>query len=288
MAGLKRQTLDNWIADALIDGDKDGAIVMLSLVHHAGSKQVEVHSVPFKTTKKWTARELAQLFQSKADGYAQDLSGAQMFSLLAFYGESAEPQARHPFQVIGEPDISANMTSEPPTKEGVTSQSMRHLEFAHREMYGMMKHLVDSLTQTNSTQAARLREQEQELHESYKVLRELMLGRLTEDHQQKLAEMKAERENALWDKALEYGPLLLDAITGGKLLPTSKKDSILIDTIVSKLPGDKLREIVGMLPPEAAAPLASRLAEAHQAAQLAAQSAEKALSSAPSEDAGGE
>lgn len=290
MAGIgKRITLEQWIDEALIDGDKDGAISAMTLMHLLGSKSQEVHGVRFGTQRKWTGKELAQLFQSKADGCAQDLPGAQYFELLAFYAERQEPQARHKFQVIGEPDIP-NLISEKPDAQGVMTQSMKHLEFQHRELYMMTRHLVDALVETNKTQADRLREQEKELHESMLAMRQLALGRLTEEHEFRMKEKKVERDNAMMSKLMEYAPLILDGITGGKLLPQAKKDSMLIDQICRTVPPEKLMDLVSAVPPELAAALIARLEQAQLQNSAAEESAETALAlrKDPADDAAGD
>jgi hypothetical protein len=254
-----------------------------------GSKTQEVHGVRFTTAKKWTGKELAQLFQSKADGTAQDMPGAQYFELLAFYADRGEPQARHRFQVIGEPDVP-NLISERPDAQGVMTQSMKHLEFEHREMYMMTRHLVDALVATNQSQAERLRTQEQELHQAMLAMRQLALGRLTEEHEFKMKEKKAERDNAMMSKLFEYAPLILDSITGGKLLPQTKKDSMLIDTICRTVPPEKLMELVSSVPPELAAALIARLEQAQLQNSAAEESAETALTlhKNPADDAAGD
>lgn len=290
MAALgKRITLSQWIDEAMIDGDKDGAITGMTLVHLLGSKQVEVHGVRFNAQKKWTANELAQLFQGKANGTAQDMPGAQYFELMAFYEGSNEPQARHRFQVIGEPD-TPNLISEKPDAQGVLTQSMKHLEFEHREMYQMTRHLVDALVETNKSQAERLREQEKELHAAMTQMRSLVLGRLTEEHEFRMKEKKVERDNAMWEKLMAYAPLLLDTLTGGKLIPQDKKDSMLIDNICRSVPPEKLMELVSSVPPELAAALVARLEQAQLANNAAEASAETALAlrKDPMDDAAGD
>lgn len=290
MAGIaRRQTLEQWIDEALIDGEKEGTCCAMSLVHHTGSKENEIHGIRFNGQKQWSAKELGSLFQQKANSFAQDLpGGAQLFSILAMYGESPEPQARHPFQVVPETNFEG-LTSEGPTEKGVLTQSMRHLEFQHREMYVMVRHLTDTLSESNADLRSNNKELNQELRHSYAALRELMLGRLTEEHKFRMEEKKADRENEMWNKILEYGPLLLDSIAGGKLLPASKKDTMLIDAIVRTVPKEKLIELVTSMPAEVSGPLIARLEEAHKANVLAEEAATKALSAGnPEDDAGGD
>jgi hypothetical protein len=285
----RRQTLEQWIDEALIDGEKDGTCCAMSLVHHTGSKENEVFGVRFNGAKQWTARELAGVFQGKADAFAQDLpGGAQLFSLLAMYGESPEPQARHPFQVIPETNFEG-LVSEGPSEKGCLTQSMRHLEFQHREMNVMLRHLTDTLADSNKEQREYIKELSQENRFANQALREMALGRLTEEHKFRMEEKKADRENEMWEKLLEYGPLLLDSIAGGKLLPVSKKDTMLIDAIVRTVPKEKLIELVTSMPAEAAGPLVARLEEAHKANVLAEEAATKALEAGnPEDDAGGD
>lgn len=289
MASLRRQTLDQWINDALIDGDKEGACTAISLVHHNGSKENEVHSIRFTSDKKYTAQELAKTFQSRADGYAQDLPGsAQMFSLYAFYDGRTEPQARHPFKVELTTEFEG-LGSENPTDKGVIAQSMRHLESEHKENSIMTRHLVDALVETTREQRGIIEDQNKELRNAYSGLRELMLGRLTEEHKFKIEEAKAVQQQQLWDKLMEYGPLLLNSIVGGKLIPAPKNDSLLLDAVVRTVPKEKLVELAGYIPPELAAPLLSRLEELMKANELAASNAEKALVKGnPIDEAGGD
>jgi hypothetical protein len=288
MATLRRQTLDQWIGDALIDGDKDGACVAMSLIHHHGSKESEIHAVRFTSDKKWVPKDLALLFQKKADGYAQDLPGStQMFSLVAFYGDSPEPQAKHPFKVQTETEFES-LGTEAPSEKGVMTQSMRHLESLHRENNIMTRHLVDALVETNKEQRDIIRDQNVEMRQTYTVLRELMLGRLTEEHKFKMEEAKAIQQQQLWEKLLEFGPLLLNSIVGGKLIPASKTDSMLLDAVVRTVPREKLAELAQYIPSELAAPLLSRLEELARAAELAESNASKALVKVnPNADAGG-
>jgi hypothetical protein len=153
----------------------------------------------------------------------------------------------------------------------------------------MLRHLTDTLADSNKEQREYIKELSQENRFANQALREMALGRLTEEHKFRMEEKKADRENEMWEKLLEYGPLLLDSIAGGKLLPVSKKDTMLIDAIVRTVPKEKLIELVTSMPAEAAGPLVARLEEAYKANVLAEEAATKALEAGnPEDDAGGD
>lgn len=84
MASRKRLTLDAWIHDALNDDKDNRKCSQISLVHMIGQTPKELHSVKFGSKAPAKAEDLAVMFRQRAEGYAQDLSGTQMFQLLAF------------------------------------------------------------------------------------------------------------------------------------------------------------------------------------------------------------
>src|SRR5271157_2018713 len=151
----KRITIEQWITEALSDGDKGKPCSALSLVHIKGVGQEEVH------TKQFTApvqpKQLAEFFIDRATGFAQDLSGLQTFRLLAFYG-SAEPQAALPFTVAdgeltggGESPFAKNE----PTQVGLLGQLMKHNE----QVMGAMLDLTKSLAVQSIAHEAEMRKE---------------------------------------------------------------------------------------------------------------------------------
>ena len=288
MATLKRQTLDGWIAEAMTDGDKNGLIAQMMLVHVVGSKETEIHAIRFGTGKQWNPKELAELFQAKADAFAQDLPGAQIFSLLACYGDEPRPQARHPFQVIGEPDFHG-LTSESPDAKGAVQQTMRHLEARDREVNNMIRSVFENSTQTIDYLSRENRELRDENAKANQALREMVLGRFTEEHKFRMEEEKQKQTAELVNKAIEFAPLLLNTIAGKEVIPQSKVDSVLLTTLARSLPNEVLGEIMSKLPKEVAGAFASRIEESRQADALAEKTAEKALTAGmkPEDDAEG-
>src|SRR5580692_8440731 len=143
--GRKHVTLEQWIREAMTDEDKEQPCSAFSLMHMSpnGNATKEVHSVQL-AGKAWEAPKLAIFFQSKAEGYAQDLGGIHTFLLHAFYGEP-EPRATHPFKIIdGELSSggASQYTAESPDAKGLVQQLMRHLETTQRNHTMFMQEIL--------------------------------------------------------------------------------------------------------------------------------------------------
>jgi hypothetical protein len=273
----KRQSLEEWIDEAISDGEKPGACTELKLMHMAGSGQNELHTIRFSGARKWTPKELAEAFDSRARFFGQDLPGAQTYCLMAFYETCNEPLARHPFVISATQADFNGLTTEPPTDKGVIQQSMRHLEVQQAEANRMVRFAAESLTQTNETLMNRLKEQEQEIMDANRMLRTMVLGELTEKHKFDMERGKAERNDAMLNKLVEYAPLLLNTITGREVIPQSKADSILIDALAKSATPQTVELLMKSLPQEAQGLFLTRMQEFAEARQRADELAAKAL-----------
>lgn len=287
----KRQSLDGWITEALIDGDREGQCKAFSLVHVtvSGSER-ELHAIRFNGSKQWTGSELALVFRGKAESYAQDLPGTQTFCLLAFYDGDAEP-ARHPFTISGEPDPNGTgLTTEAPTPQGVLAMSMRHVEFMYRTNDSAQRRVTDTLQESNRILAAENRTLQKELQQAYAMTRELVLGRLTEEHKFKLEQIQAEQKANDRQLLFNIVPPLINNVVGREVFPQSTADTALIEMIAKSLDRNTLEKIATLLPPEVLAPLMGRFEQVLQAASIAQDQAHQALAENnvnPEDDAAG-
>lgn len=285
----KRQTLEEWIDEAMTDGEKPGACTEIKLMHMVGTGQNELHTIRFSGTRKWTPKELAEAFDARARFFGQDLPGAQTYCLMAFYDGCNEPLARHPFVVSAMQADFNGLTTEAPTDKGVVQQSMRHLEVQQSEANRMVRFAAESLTNLNEMLMARVKDQEREITDANRNLRQMVLGEITERHKFKMEEEKSAREEMLIAKLVDFAPLLLNTITGKEVIPVSKADTILIDTLARSATPETVELLMKTLPAEVQGIFMARMQELAQARQEAEESAAKALTAGMSgeDDAAG-
>lgn len=259
---MAAQTLDQWIAEATSDTEKDGSLTMLSLMHAKGIGESEIHSVKLGTGKKWTAIELGRLFKGKAENYSQELSGVQTFFLLAFYANRTEPQGRKPFRVNGQTDVLESMGgTEGPTSTGLTQQAMRHMEtvlqIATKQTamaFEAQQSMLSSLSQSN-------KQLQGEVRDASEILMKLMLDRANQQHEHRLKELVYERESQERRGLLQLAPSLINTITGRDVFPQETTDTVLLDQIAENLTPEAVQALInsGIIPPKLLGLLSARM-----------------------------
>lgn len=260
MAFRRKQSLSDWIQEALTDPDKSGKCTAMSLCHMVGETQHELHSVTFGSTP-WEPSKLASLFQGKAESFSQDLPGAQTFVLLAMYEGSSEPQAKHPIMIAGNSDFDGLLT-EGPHEKGLLQQMMRHNEaivgaaFLHnRVLFEQSAKMLETLGEQNH----RLMN---ENHEAIGAIKELLMAEATKAHEYKMTEIKEQRSTQERNKLLGMAPALLNTILGKEVFPQESADSAIMDTLAENLTQEEIMTLSRTLRPEIWGPLAARLGTA--------------------------
>lgn len=252
----KRVTIEQWIVEALSDGDKGGPCTTLSLVFvkAAGSSE-EIHSKSLSGATH-QPRQLAELFMNKATGYAQDLPGISTFKMLAFYAGRDQPQASFPFTVAdGEMTTGGNsaFAKHEPTNQGLLAQMMKHTE----EMARMVIDICKTTTVQALTREEALRK---ENHEATLVVRDVIMNMAKDQHNARMEELKFSRESKereLLGKAL---PTIINQLTGREMMPQSHADTELIDALAMSIQPEHMKMLIasGILPADKAAMLAAR------------------------------
>lgn len=255
---MARQTLDQWVREALIDPDKDGKCTSMSLVHMQGQNEKELHTVRFGP-KPWDPKELASLFRGKAESYASDITGVQTFNLLAFYDNRNEPQARKPFIIHGENDYGG-LATEPPTKEGQTMQGMRHMEAVIQLAFRQTAMLFESSNQTIKSLVEQNAQLMRENRDGFDIVKELMIKQIEGDHKHRMEQLQYERSTRERAKWLGMAPALVNTLTGKPIFPQGNEDTALIESVVDSLDEDAIQKLATIIKPEVWAPLASRMA----------------------------
>lgn len=258
---MAKQTLDQWIRDALVDPDKEGRCTSMALVHISGpnAAEKEIHTIRFGP-KPHEPRELAALFRGKAESYAAETTGVQTFCVLAFYDNRSEPQARKPLMVHGENDYGG-LATEPPTKEGQTMQGMRHMEAVIQLAFRQTQMLFDASNQTTKALLDQNRQLMQENRDSFEIVKELMIKQIEGQHQHEMQALQYQRTSAERAKWIGMAPALVNSLTGKNIFPQNAGDTALIETMMDSLDEQTIQQLSTLIKPEVWAPLAARMAE---------------------------
>ena len=238
----RRITLEQWIAETLADADKGKPCSALSLVHArsmgTGTEEVHTKEIVGATV---SSKQLAAFFENKACAYAQDLTGVQVFRLLAFYGAN-EPQATHTFTVF-EGAITAGeqapWSKHEPTQTGLLAQLMKHNENVMGNYTQVVQGMMGMLM-------SRDLEHQKEKMEMNVIMRDVLLNLRKEDHAMALEQKKFARETEerlMFAKAL---PSLMNYVAGRDVIPENHADSQLIEAIALKIEPKQLQMLSQM------------------------------------------
>jgi hypothetical protein len=259
-------TLDQWIASAMTDSDKEAVCTNLVCVYNkpAGGTK-EVHTVSLKG-KTHDPTALGKLFQGKAEAFAQDLGGIQSFEMQAFYGKT-EPQATHTFTVVdGEVQREGRNRAlrESPSGEGLTAQAMRHAEKAYELLNTLVQQSAVMSVQRETSLAQRIDQLQNEVNDAYQLVREMLLAKVKDQHELFMKQAEYERTTIERRRLLDQLPALVNTASGREVFPQSTADSALIDALAERVSPDMIAGLAssGLIPPELAGPLQNRLAQA--------------------------
>ncbi len=257
----KRQTLENWIAEALAEANNVSETVSaISLVHMRGAGEVELHTTRFGG-KAWSAKDLAEMFQGRADSYAQDLPGVQTFCLYVFYEKSAnEIRARHPFTANGVTDYGGLMT-EGPDDRGMRQQGMRLTEAIVVNTFRQISTVFQASQSTVEMQGREIRELRAENREMFIMVKDMLVERDRNEHDRQMKQLEFTRATEERKRWLAFVPPLVNQVLGREVFPQNTEDTALVEGIaeeLSKRPEDMMK-LAAVIPPSMMGPLAGRL-----------------------------
>ena len=285
---MARQTIEQWIHEALTDPDKQKPCSAIALVHRQGVRELELHTTKLGD-RVWDPRALAKMLQSKAENYAAELPGVQTFNLLAFYGGDAQWEAIKPFNVNGAEEYPG-MATELPTKDGFLQQAMRHTEAMTQmclrqmaAMTGQISTMFEQVTRENMS----LRKENQE---AVLIVRDAIM-KMSESREEsemkRLQFARASDERRQW---LAFGPALINSLLGREVFPQNNADTALLEAITNSLTEDDMQKLAmsGIIKPHLLGPLTQRMSKILESKRLAAEAATDAISQVdPELDASG-
>lgn len=259
MVQRNKQSLESWIHEVLHEVRDEKMCSGMALVHIVGqAAEKEIHAIKMGSGKQWTAKELAEIFDHKATTFAQDLVGVQLFTLHVCYGDNTTPQASLPFRKNGDHAYEGIGVTEAPSPQGLVQQSMRHTEAMVQMAMTALSNantLLMNHAQQCSAENIALRK---ENFDAWVVVKQIVTKDRTEKHALKMEQIRAERNSALMQKWMSFGPALVNSILGVEVFPQGTEDTALVETIISSLKPDQMQKLAGALPPHLFGPLAAR------------------------------
>lgn len=193
--------------------------------------------------------QILDLASQDADGFG----AIQSYYCVAFFKGDRRPSQRSPtFRISPDNVDTAIDGSEPANAHGLLKQLMRHLEAKERtstlEREAVMRHLTATVERLTTANLAH----EQQRIEMFRFTEELM----SERHQRQLEEKYAERKDERMAEALQlikdWGPTIVNRLSGRNVLPGAKSpEKAIIEQVMSKITADELEQIAAVLGPKA-------------------------------------
>lgn len=190
--------------------------------------------------------EMLARAQEDADGQGGNRVRYTMVALT----EGSKDGPRHAFALTGEGETDDEGDGvEQPNQMGLVSQSMRHTEaFARMAMMGANQQII-SLTRQNEAlhaQLARMTEQRQKDLEMFEQAR-------TTAHERDMDALRTagqeDRKAAMFKNLEGLMPLLVNKLSGQKLLPEGPKGDVL-KVFIDSLTPEQFQQLAGILGPE--------------------------------------
>jgi hypothetical protein len=271
----KRQSLEAWIRDARNDSEKETPCSAMALLHMRGMREEPIWDTKFKKGGKvWSDKELAEVFQNKAETTVQDLPGSHTFNIHVFYEGNSDPLAKR-IIMVHIADEAGGLSTENPTPVGALQQTMRQKE----DMFKAMMHQTLQLSRQSAemvnamgsmfVQMGRAAAEERnasaavmrENRESFEIIREMMMKQINENRDHEMKTLEYQRSTEERRKLLGYAPVLVNTLTGREIFPQGTADTVLIEQIASAFDSmgeDQLMGLANSIPPELFGPLMAR------------------------------
>lgn len=272
---MARITIDQWLQGAMLDQNLDGQCSGFTLVHKVGAASDEIYAIKLGGNK-WDAKELANIFRTKAQAAVQDKLGRQEFTILAFYGGRSEPQTKMSF-VEENGEGTGFETTHAPTKEGALGQAMSMAQhgftFFHQQSVVLYRMALEAAQKTSEENRLLMSEN----REAIQLVKAIVSDRAAQDHAYRMAEIEAKKSAETREFLMRLGPVVVNAVTGKEVFPQSTADSALIESLFECLNESDIALLSQRLPPALMGPLAARAAEHFKRKNAAIADASKAL-----------
>ena len=230
------------------DDDSDKGDLKKIVIHRVTvSEKIGMEINDVKVSHKPDAATLKEWVETLCEALSTDSEGsgsAQKYVLVAMYkGEGWSKGQKLTVRVAPDEREDEEMSSEPPTKEGVTKALMKHTEIFARIAVGTAERSLIAL----GRELENVRGQNEKLldknFELTVLMEELLSKRHERDLASKVADHKIDRQGEIFHKLMMLAPIVINKFTmaksGQKLLPekTTALEQAFHSFLISIKPG---------------------------------------------------
>lgn len=270
---------EQWIRKqvfVMLDGGKCRQLVMRHVTSASRTGQVVLKlDVPEDVDDNWvvTARdELSNTAQADSDG----VGGMQSYVIHSFHGEDETPTARFTIRMHGEAEVEDdNISTEPPTKSGLLSQTMRHLEAVMRTSAIMQASALQTTQRIVGQQEQIIEKLVKEKFDNIDTVEALLSQKSEREIEQARAAHKMDIQDKLVEKVNLLVPVIMGKIAGsGQKMLTAGQSPLeaQLGALADSFDTDQLNALQKVMRPEQLMVLLDMITQVKQK-QQAAQSA---------------
>ena len=253
----------------------DGALAALVLFHYSSANAdiSEIDGIRSNQTNLgWgDCEKLSARFGSVAQRFARGISGGgqQQFQIHAVYGTSQKPKRVYPFLKMGQINFmnttaAGGLATDPPTPMGMNQQAMRWGERLVDRTFGYGEKLMDSQQRALDKRDTTIENLTKENRDLFLALRQVLIDTVKLEHDKRINELQFLRSSNERAKLIRLLPALANGIAGRQIFPENAEDSALVRELAEVSDPEtveKLRSILAVKSPEAAALLMNRFEE---------------------------
>lgn len=247
----RRRTVEQWVSEVVSDVIHGKGITLIGLLHlkGVGGATEEVASKPIEGTVN--AKELADFFIGRAEGYSQDIAGLQTFKLVAFYG-SNEPQNPFHFTTSDGTIIARSesmMSAHEPNHTGLLGQFMKHLEAKDRQNADLVQQnmqLANNVLNLCFGPQGLVTQSVRSQLEAVEVVKDAMLDMSKQRRELQIEEHKAAQDLQMRKAVMDNLPLLTNRLTGREVFDEKANRAKLLELFAVKIKPEDLEVLVAM------------------------------------------
>lgn len=229
--------------------ERNEPIALIELRHAAsGSKGNAVDDFDFSSINTDNFSSLVDEIISRGQSDADGIGGVQRYELHVLTSDK-KVSARFAFRLRGEDDANDEIAGdEAATMKGLLGQLMRHNEQQNRTMVSGIGVMVNMMNRS----LERLQDENESLREERSKTWEIIDKARGNEHEREMelleTSRKGEREDMIFQKINTLFPLLLNRLSGKKVLSTEEKS--VLGGFVESLTEDQFNNIKNALNPE--------------------------------------
>lgn len=244
-----------WIRKQLFV-DRNGQCVRLSLRHILPNGKLGAEICDYDRPAKLddgAIESLASEIMAAAEADAGGSNGpVESYALLAFFEGKDKPfRFRFRVQTESEQDEDDGYSTEPPTKNGLIGQAMRHQEATMKAFTAMVGSSLGNMQRMLDTTVGSLNTMMDDKIKLLSLVEELT----SRKHERELETSKQDHalamKEAAFEKLASLAPVVVNRLAGRKMLPEAQSpQAAMMRSFMSTLEPEQLEQISRVLKPE--------------------------------------